>query len=185
VEPLKRKNRLERQLMDEMAGLERIALSYTGNPVDAEDLVQDTLVLALRFRDAFRDGTNLRAWLARIMRNRYISLARRRKLERRVAETEGRFALTDWSVGEMGRRGMKRDGGIQVGSGFSDPVFKAMNGLRPEFKEVVMLCDVEGLSYAEAAERTDRPLGTIMSRLHRGRRHLRRKLGSRRQLEAA
>jgi RNA polymerase sigma-70 factor (ECF subfamily) len=172
-------------LAAEAPALKRAAYFYTGNPVDAEDLLQDTYVLALRFYDTYRQGTNLRAWLTKVMRNRYISWTRRRKLEQRVLETEGKHALSDWSIGEMGRKTMKRGGGIEIGNGLSDPVARAMDDLRPEFREVIWLCDVEGLSYAEAAQSTSRPIGTVMSRLHRGRRALREQLGSRRELEAA
>jgi RNA polymerase sigma-70 factor (ECF subfamily) len=119
------------------------------------------------------------------MRNRHISMARRRSLERRVLEREGAHALTEWSVGGMGRRTMESGGGVDGDLSFSDPVALAMDELRPEFKDAVWLCDVEDLTYAEAAQRLACPVGTIMSRLHRGRRALRRRLGSRRQLEAA
>jgi RNA polymerase sigma-70 factor (ECF subfamily) len=172
-------------LAAEAPALERTAYFYTGNPMDAEDLLQDTYVLALRFYDTYRQGTNLRAWLTKVMRNRFISWSRRKKLEQRVLQTEGKHALSDWSIGEMGRRAMKREGGIEIGNGLSDTVAKAMDRLRPEFREVIWLCDVEGLSYAEAARSTSRPIGTIMSRLHRGRRALRKQLGSRQELEAA
>ncbi len=178
-------SRIDTALAQEVSTLERMARWYTGDPMEAEDLVQDTCVLALRFGDSFRDGSNLRAWLLRMMRNRHISILRRKQLERRVFETEGRHTLIDWSIGETSRRSNGSGGGIQIDEGFSDPVSQAMDGLRPEFREVIWLCDVEGLSYAEAARKTSRPVGTIMSRLHRGRRALRRKLGSRRELEAA
>jgi RNA polymerase sigma-70 factor, ECF subfamily len=165
--------------------LRRMARWYAGDPDEADDLVQDTLLLALRFIDTYEEGTNLRAWLLRVMRNRHISLARRRSLERRVLEQEGAHALTAWSVGDMGRRTMEAGGGVDKDLSLSDPVALAMDELRPEFKDAVWLCDVEDLSYAEAAQRLACPVGTIMSRLHRGRRALRRRLGSRRELEAA
>lgn len=172
-------------LAAEAPALKRTAYFFTGDPVDAEDLLQDTFVLALRFFHGYRQGTNLRAWLTKVMRNRYISSTRRRKLEHRVLETEGKHALAEWSIGEMGRKTMKREGGIAVGHGLSDKVAKAMGDLRPEYLEIIWLCDIEGLSYAEAAQTTARPIGTVMSRLHRGRRALRKQLGSRQVLEAA
>jgi RNA polymerase sigma-70 factor, ECF subfamily len=175
----------ELAICDELKTLGRMAHWYTGDPAAAEDLVQDTMVLALRFMGSYKQGTNLRAWLLRVMRNRYISINRRRTLERRVYETEGRHALTDWSIGEAGRRSMARNGDVERDNSFSDPVFHAINSLRPEFRNAVLMCDVEELSYAEAAERAECPVGTIMSRLHRGRRALRTKLVSRHHLEAA
>jgi RNA polymerase sigma-70 factor (ECF subfamily) len=173
------------ELRQELPALRRMARWFSGDPHRAEDLLQDTLVLALRFKDNFREGTNLRAWLMRVMRNRHISLMRRKQLERRIMETEGRYSLTDWSIGAAGRRSMQRDGDVYRDHGLSDPVVSAMDELRPEFREVVWLCDVEGLSYADAASQISCPVGTIMSRLHRGRRALRRRLGSRQQVEAA
>jgi RNA polymerase sigma-70 factor (ECF subfamily) len=158
---------------------------YAGDPTDADDLVQDTCVLALRFGDRFQQGTNITAWLLRIMRNRHISIARRRGLERRVLDSGERHTLARRSIGENALRSLGSEGGIRIGDDFSDPVSRALDTLRPEFREAVWLCDVEGLTYAEAAQRIGRPLGTIMSRLHRGRRALRKQLGSRRELEAA
>ncbi|MFO8073981.1 MAG: RNA polymerase sigma factor [Polyangia bacterium] len=172
-------------LQDELSSLRRAAIWLCGDPELADDLLQDTLVLALRFCDSYREGTNLRAWLMRVMRNRHVSMLRRRSLERRVLESEGKHALAHWSIGADGRRSMRRDGGVQRDSGLSDPLVHALDELRPEFREVVWLCDVEGMSYSDAAREISCPVGTIMSRLHRGRRNLRRRLGSRRQVEAA
>jgi RNA polymerase sigma-70 factor (ECF subfamily) len=169
----------------EIHTLKRMAVWYTGNSMDAEDLVQDTLMLALRFQDGYKAGSNLRAWLLRVMRNRYISLTRRRRLERRVQDHESSHALTDWSLSETGRRSMLEGGGVDADTGFSDPVVLAMSSLKPEFRDVVLMCDVEEMSYQEAAQRADCPVGTIMSRLHRGRRALKDKLVSRTHLNAA
>ena len=178
-------NKFSDALHDELPTMRRMARWLTGDPHRADDLLQDTLVLALRFRENFREGTNMRAWLIRVMRNRHISMLRRHKLERRILEAEGRHALTDWSIGAAGRRSMQRDGDVYNDHGFSDPIVHAIDDLRPEFREAVWLCDVEGMSYADAANQISCPVGTVMSRLHRGRRALRRTLGSREQIEAA
>jgi RNA polymerase sigma-70 factor (ECF subfamily) len=175
----------EKAVCEELGTLEKMAVWYTGDPMDAEDLVQDTIVLALRFRESYRKGSNMRAWLLKVMRNRHISLTRRVRLERRVLESEAHHALTDWSLSEIGRRNMEDGGGVDQDLGFSDPVVRAMDALRPEFREVVKLCDIEELTYVEAAERISCPVGTVMSRLHRGRRALRERLGSKRALDAA
>lgn len=172
-------------LHEEMPAMRRMARWFSSDQNQAEDLLQDTVVLALRFKDNFQQGTNLRAWLMRVMRNRHISLMRRRQLERRILEAEGSHALAHWSIGAAGRRSMQKDGDAWRDHGFSDPVVHAMDEIRPEFREVVWLCDVEGMSYADAAEQISCPVGTIMSRLHRGRRALRRRLGSRQLVEAA
>ena len=178
-------NRFEAAICRELDNLQRMALWYTGDPTDAEDLMQDTVVLALRFQNSYRRGSNLRAWLLKVMRNRHISLTRRHNLERRVYESEGRHALKDWSLSETGLRSMGRGGGVDLDVGFCDPVAQAIDTLRPEFREAVWLCDIEDFTYSEAAERASCPVGTIMSRLHRGRRALRDKLGSRQALDAA
>lgn len=176
---------LSHALEQEMSHLEKMAHWYTGNPEDAEDLMQDTCVLALRFGDSFSEGSNFRGWLFRVMRNRYVSILRRRQLEKRVLEEEERHCLKEWSIGEMGRKNMKPSGGIEKDDGFSDTIQHAMDSLKPEFREIIWLCDVEDKSYLEAAEIVQRPIGTVMSRLHRGRRILRKKIGSKEQLQAA
>lgn len=175
----------EAALGTHIPALRRLARWLTGDPHRADDLLQDTMVLALRFGDSFAEGTNMRAWLTRVMRNRHISGVRRRALEQQIMESEGTHAVAYWSVGAMGRRAAGGDGGVAPEDGFCDTVVSAMDALRPEFREVVWLCDVEGMSYADAASAVSCPVGTIMSRLHRGRRDLRRRLGSRRSVEAA
>lgn len=175
----------ENAICAELQSLQKMAVWYTGNPIEAQDLVQDTLVLALRFQDSYKPGSNLRAWLLKVMKNRYISVTRRRRLERRVMDHESAHALCDWSLSETGRRSMEPHGGVDLNNGFSDPVMTAVSSLRPEFRDVVLMCDVEELSYLEAAERAACPVGTVMSRLHRGRKALKEKLVSREHLDAA
>lgn len=182
--PLERDD-LRETLCDQLPSLYQLAKWYTRNPIEAEDLVQDTLVLALRFSDSYKRGTSIRAWLSRVMRNRFISASRRRSLERRVMDLESDHALNDWCVGEMGRKSMAADGGVYRDKGFSDPVVRALDELKPEYRQIVWLCDVEGLSYADAAQKANCPLGTVMSRLHRGRRTLRAQLTTREELAAA
>jgi RNA polymerase sigma-70 factor (ECF subfamily) len=172
-------------LISEIGTLDRMAMWHTGSPFEAEELLQDTCVLALRFADSYKEGSNLRAWLLRIMRNRHVSVLRRKNLEKRVFEAESHYALTEWSIGQMSLSNTMRESGSNIIDGLSDCVLAAMQELHPEFRDAVWMCDVEGLSYADAAKRAGRPIGTIMSRIHRGRRALRRRLGSRQQLEAA
>lgn len=163
----------------------KLAVSLTRDISRAEDLLQDTMLLALKFRDSYQSGTNIRAWLSRIMKNRYISIVRRIRLEEKTMEEEGSFTLRTWSIGEMGLRTTHADGNVHTDTEFGDTVSAAMNELRPEYRQVVMLCDVDGLSYAEAAGTLTCPVGTVMSRLHRGRQALRTRLVSRTQLEQA
>jgi RNA polymerase sigma-70 factor (ECF subfamily) len=175
----------ESALQAELPTMHRLARWFAKDGDQAEDLVQDTFVLALRFRDSFQPGTNLRAWLTRVMRNRHISVLRRRKLERRILDAEGHHFLRDWSIGAMGRRSTGYGGDVERDGGLCDTVTRAIDGLRPEFRQAVELCDLEGMSYAEAARRARCPVGTIMSRLHRGRRALRSALVSRERIDQA
>ncbi len=175
----------QRSLLTEIDTLGRMAYWHTGDSEDAEELLQDTCVLALRFADTYRDGSNIRAWLLRIMRNRHVSVMRRRSLEKRVAESEGRHALTEWAISETSRRSTRVRDSARHDEGFSDLVLEAMRELHPDFREAVWMCDVLGMSYADAAKKAGRPIGTIMSRIHRGRKALRKKLISREHLEAA
>ena len=172
-------------LRTELPNLQKTARWLTQDPHKADDLIQDTYVLALRFKCKYKDNTNLRAWLTRIMRNRHVSNLRRKTLERRIMEEESCFALTTWSIGAMGRRSMQSDGDVYVDNSFSDPVHNAMKELSFEFRNAILLCDVEGMSYTDAAKWAACPVGTIMSRLHRGRKALKKKLISRRSIETA
>lgn len=176
----------EDQLKLALPALHRAATWTTRDPERAADLVQDTVVLALRFRESFSSDTNMKAWLTRIMKNRYISLLRRQSLENRILAAEADFAISMWSMGESGRRAAEHSDAANRDPGFSDTVLHAVTELKQEYRQVVMLCDVDGMSYAEAAAALTCPLGTVMSRLHRGRRILQKRLGSRKELfEAA
>jgi RNA polymerase sigma-70 factor (ECF subfamily) len=165
--------------------LNRLARSLTGSHSSADDLFQDTMVLALRFKNNFDPETNMRAWLSRIMKNRYIINMRRKNLEAKVYKAEGGFALRQWSMGEMGLRTGRADGDVYREKGFCDTVDAAIRRLKEDYRKVVILCDVNELSYAEAASTLDCPVGTIMSRLHRGRKQLKETLVSRERVEQA
>jgi len=173
------------QLENQNRHLMKLAVSLTHDISRAEDLLQDTLLLALKFRNSYQEGTNIRAWLSRIMKNRYISIVRRLRLEEKTMEEEAGYSLRTWSIGEMGLRSTHRDGNVYPDNGFGDAVSAAMKELKPEYRQVVMLCDVDGMSYAEAAGTLTCPVGTVMSRLHRGRQALRSRLVSRTHLDEA
>lgn len=158
--------------------LYRMALRLTRNAADAEDLVQETYLRAFRARHQFRPGTNLRAWLFRILMNAFIN--EYRKQARRPSNTS-LDELDDFSLYHQ-----MLDGRPQVGSGTieeevfarlsEERVLAALDDLPLEFRQVVHLADVEGFSYREIAEILGIPIGTVMSRLHRGRRKLQRLL---------
>jgi len=149
------------------------ALRLTKNHAEAEDLVQETILRAWERWHQYQIGTNARAWLLRIQTHTFINKCRRKKREREIltAEKEGRhgsrFHCTDsakrWANPE--RRFLDRS--------ISPAVRSALDALTPEFRAVVVLSDLQGLSYREIAEAVDCPIGTVMSRLFRARKALR------------
>jgi RNA polymerase sigma-70 factor (ECF subfamily) len=153
------------------------ALRYTRNPPDAEDLVQDAFAKAYAAFHQYRPGTNLRAWLYRILTNTYINSYR--KAQRRpdevsadVATPDGEFSLYD-RISETTAKPAE----VEVLERLTDDEVKdALADLPEQFRMAVYLADVEGFSYAEIAEIMDSPIGTVMSRLHRGRAALQKAL---------
>lgn len=146
------------------------AMRLTRSRSAADDLLQDTMARAWTFWHRFRKGSNARAWMHRILMNTFINGYRKQKREREVLSQLGqevRLQTRD-AVTELEQR--------RKGDGFSDEVSAALEGIRPEFRAVVELVDVGDLSYQEAADRLQCPIGTIMSRLHRGRKALRAQL---------
>lgn len=152
------------------------ALRMTRNASDAEDLVQETFLKAYRSYASFQDGTNLRAWLFRILTNTFINAYRAK--QRRPTETD----LDDVEDLYM----YKRIGALQTASRsaedqmfdlFTDEeVKRSLEELPENFRIPVLLADVEGFSYKEIAEMLDIPIGTVMSRLHRGRKAMQKRL---------
>ncbi|GAC1602888.1 MAG: RNA polymerase sigma factor [Acidimicrobiales bacterium] len=168
--PEQRQVAFVRYVLPEVDVLLRVAMSLTRRPADAEDLVQDTLTRAFQGIGNF-DGAYPRAWLLTIMRNTHINRNRRRRPEllddpaatfERLAATEGVGAQTPEA--------------LVVGETFEAVVVDALDALPTRFRRVVDLVDIEGLSYAETAEALGIPVGTVMSRLHRARNRMRRRL---------
>ena len=156
-------------VLPEVEILGRVALSLTRNNADAEDLVQETMLRAYRAIDRF-DGRYPRAWLMTIMRNAQINRVRRKRPElmrdpdeavRVLSDTEGEGSTTEDNV---------------MYAEFDPLVERAFTNLPEKFREVVELVDLNELSYQEAADALDVPVGTVMSRLHRGRRRIREEL---------
>lgn len=160
----------EQQTLPHMEVLYNYALRMTGNKEDANDLLQETYLKAYRFWDKFEQGTNLRAWMFRIMKNTYINLYRKESKEPDKVdydEIEGYYNLI--------RDQNSDDNDLQekmFGQLLDDDVSKALELLPEEFRTVVILCDIEGLAYEEIAEFLQIPVGTVRSRLHRGRKLL-------------
>jgi RNA polymerase sigma-70 factor (ECF subfamily) len=151
--------------MEHMPGLYSAALRMTRNAADAEDLVQETYLKAYRSYASFQEGTNLRAWLYRILTNTYINSYRAAKRRPEVTDVEDVEDLYLY-------KRMAGPGGIRAGRSAED----ALEELPEAFRMAVLLADVEGFSYKEISEITDVPIGTVMSRIHRGRRALQKTL---------
>jgi RNA polymerase sigma-70 factor (ECF subfamily) len=180
VLPFRQKER-DRQEFDGLVesnldGLYRVALRYTRDPARAEDLVQDTVVRALRFREHFELGTNFKAWIYTVLTHTFIHGYRRRKREREILEGVSREDVERQLRSESTELALTRPEEVYLDRLLSDDVVHALDALPEEFRMVVVLCDVEGLSYREIAETLDCPVGTVMSRLYRGRRLLEEKL---------
>jgi len=152
------------------------ALRMTRNPADAEDVVQETFLKAYRAYDSFKAGTNLKAWLYRILTNTYIN--RYRKAQRRPSEVELGELQDLYLFKRLGEQsGASESAESEVLEQFVDSdVIQALESLPENFRMPVLLADVDGFAYKEIAEMMDIPIGTVMSRLHRGRKALQKKL---------
>jgi RNA polymerase sigma-70 factor, ECF subfamily len=166
------------QAMPFMDSLYGAALRLTRNPSDAEDLVQETYLKAYRGFGGFQEGTNLRAWLYRILTNTFINTYRakkRRPDETELDEVEDMYLYRKLGGLEAAMAG--RSAEDELMDWFTDAEVKeAVEDLPEQFRMAVLLADVEGFSYKEIAEILDIPIGTVMSRLHRGRKALQRRL---------
>ncbi|CAA9247638.1 MAG: RNA polymerase ECF-type sigma factor [uncultured Acidimicrobiales bacterium] len=166
------------QAMEHMPALYTAAMRMTRNPADAEDLVQETFLKAYRAWGSFQQGTNLRAWLYRILTNTYINSYRARKRrpeQTEIEEVEDLYLYRRLGGLEAAQAG--RSAEDEVLDHFTDGDVKAaIEALPDQFRIAVLLADVEGFSYKEIAEIVDVPIGTVMSRLHRGRKALQKTL---------
>jgi RNA polymerase sigma-70 factor (ECF subfamily) len=164
--------------MEHMPALYTAALRMTRNAADAEDLVQETYLKAYRAFDSFTEGTNLKAWLYRILTNTYINSYRAAKRRPEVSDVEDVEDLYLYHRLAPGN-GTGRSAEEEALAGFTDEEVKeAIEALPDAFRIAVLLADVEGFSYKEIADITDVPIGTVMSRIHRGRRALQKTLAN-------
>jgi RNA polymerase sigma-70 factor (ECF subfamily) len=149
------------------------AHALTGNGVEAEDLVQETFLKAYRAFDSFREGTNLKAWLFRILKNTFINEFHYKKRYEEFAgdgsEDEAYEKLIATRKTEAEQPNVEKD---VFDSSFGDEVAQALDALPPEFRSAVYMADVEEMSYEEIAEAMEIPIGTVRSRIARGRRIL-------------
>ena len=152
------------------------ALRLTRNPADAEDLVQETYAKAFAGQDKFTMGTNLKAWLYRIQTNAFINTYRKKQREPKRSDAE---TVEDWQLASAATHqstGLASAEDAALDSMGDSDVKRALAELPEDFRMAVYYSDVEGFAYKEIAEIMDTPVGTVMSRLHRGRRMLREKL---------
>jgi RNA polymerase sigma-70 factor (ECF subfamily) len=166
------------QAMEHMPGLFTAAMRMTRNRSDAEDLVQETYLKAYRAFGSFTEGTNLRAWLYRILTNTYINSYRakkRRPDESDLEDVEDLYLYRRMGGAESSK--LSRSAEDEVLDHFTEGDVKAaIEALPEQFRIAVLLADVEGFQYKEIAEILDIPIGTVMSRLHRGRKALQKSL---------
>lgn len=166
----------EQEALAHLPSLLSVATRLTRNAVESEDLVQDTLLKAMRAQGQFEAGTNLKAWLLRILTNTFINRYRRGTLERSVVGTTDADPLWDGWMSTASMEAMRDPESTALRPMLEAEIRDALAALPEDFRLAVVLADVEELSYREMSDILGCPIGTVMSRLHRGRRLLKMKL---------
>jgi RNA polymerase sigma-70 factor (ECF subfamily) len=168
----------EAGVLAQLDSLYRTALRMTNNPQEAEDLVQETMLKAFRFAHTYQPGTNLRAWLFRILNTSAINRYRKQATHPTPTSLpEGEEFYLYNQIRDLSGQELSQGAEEEVLNQYLDEdVYKALNDLPPNFRMAVILADIEGLSYKEIAEALQIPIGTVMSRISRARRQLQKSL---------
>lgn len=164
----------ENELLPHINALTTFAFHLTYNEEDARDLVQETFLKAYKSIESYSEGTNSKAWLFKILKNAYIN--EYRKKSKRPTEVDFEDFLSYLEKDDLSNVGAQDFRMDMYQNLIGDEVTIAINSLPVDFKTVILLCDIEGFTYEEISKITDIPIGTVRSRLHRGRRMLREKL---------
>lgn len=169
-------HQFEQEVLQHLPSLLSVASRLMKNGPEAEDLVQDAVLKAIRARGQFETGTNLRAWLLKILTNTFINRYRRGGLERSVLDGPDADPLADGWVSASTMESLRDPESQALRPILEAEIGKALDELPTEFRLAVVLSDVEDLSYKEISDIMGCPIGTVMSRLHRGRRMLKSRL---------
>jgi RNA polymerase sigma-70 factor, ECF subfamily len=168
----------EREALKHLDALYGAALRLTRTPADAEDLVQDAFVKAYRFYDRFEPGTNMKAWLFRILTNTFINKYRRNSREKKVLEGRDAEPVGDGVMSRAAMRALTDPVSEAQRRLITAEIQEALESLPEEYRLMIVLADVEELSYKEIADVVGCPIGTVMSRLHRARKRMQKRLVS-------
>jgi RNA polymerase sigma-70 factor (ECF subfamily) len=177
----RKKKRDKRQEFEEVAlplmdGLFAMAMKLTSNRDDASDLVQETYLKAYKAFDRFEWGTNIRAWMFKILVNTYYNIHRHRKIGKDIADASGGFWTNREVISQETLRAFRDPHSAVTGRMRTAEIEAAVKELPEDYRTVFLLADVQGFSYKEVASSVGCPIGTVMSRLHRARRLLQKSL---------
>lgn len=173
-EEIQKQEDFEEEIIPHLDAMYNFALRLTSDPSDAEDLVQDTIVKAFRFFSSYEKGTNAKAWLFRILKNSYINNYRKKSKQPNQVDYDEVSTFYETIRAERTDTSDLEDKMFR--DLIDDDISKALEELPEDFRTVVLLCDVEDFTYEEIANMLDVPIGTIRSRLHRGRNLLKAQL---------
>jgi RNA polymerase sigma-70 factor (ECF subfamily) len=173
-EEIKKQQEFQEEAVAHINSLYYFALHLTMNPDDAEDLVQETYLKAYKFFNSFERGTNCKAWLFKILKNNYIN--RFRKNSREPGKVDYDLIKDFYHSIKDVRSDTSEADSDYFHSLMHEEVYQALQSLPEEFREVIQLCDIEGFTYEEIANMVESPIGTVRSRLYRGRKLLRGQL---------